>query len=387
MPTGGALRKTPSSPVRKRESVKKEGAPFVSSSSEKVSLWTRLNVRLSEKERVLFAKYLSVLIESGLPLSQAIEVLASQSTGPTKVILTTVLQDIRNGRSLAHGLGRFPHVFSGTFVNLVKAGEKSGTLQENLEYVSVQSQKQYELKQSLKGALMYPMLVLGGGILTSVLIVVFIFPNIIALFKSLDVELPFTTRILLAVATFFEAYPRPITFGLFVFLVLFIASRKILATRRVWDAVLLRVPVIGALIRNSILANVFRLLGTLLKSGLPLKDAIHITRSTILNAPYQKLFSLLEERITQGSELTLELEKHPRLVPPLAQRLVHVGNETGTLNKMLLYLADFYAKEVDEISKRIAVLMEPMLIILIGALVGFLALSVISPIYQVVSSI
>lgn len=386
MPAGGTTKK--SVPVRKSENAPRKKAPLSSEpSSEKVSFWTRLNVRLSEKERVLFAKYLSVLIESGLPLSQAVDVLLSQSSGPTKAILTSVSKDLQNGRSLAHGLSRFPHVFSGTFVNLVRAGEKSGTLQENLEYVSVQSQKQYELKQSLKGALMYPMIVLIGGLVTSVLIVIFIFPNIIALFKSLNVDLPFTTRILLAVATFFGAHPRLIAFSSLAAILLLFLSRKVPLTRRWWDGALLRVPVLGALIRNGILANTFRLLGTLLKSGLPLKDALHITKSTIHYAPYLRLFTTLEESITQGSELSLELGKYPRLIPPLAHRLIHVGSETGTLHKMLLYLADFYAKEVDETSKRIAVLMEPMLIILIGALVGFLALSVISPIYQVVSSI
>lgn len=358
-----------------------------SQESEHVSLMTRLNVRLSEKEKVLFVKYLSVLLQANLSLSQAIEVLRDQAAGATKKILESVSKSIAGGGGLADGLSRYPHVFSQIFINLIRAGENSGTLSSNLEYLAIQSQKQYDLKQSIKGAMMYPVMVFFGGAGVSFFIIIFIFPNILSLFESMKVELPFTTRILLKVANFFQYYPLQFLGGFVGFCVAVVASYKISFTRKIWDHVLLTVPIVGSIMRNSILANFFRLLGTLLASGMPLTDALHITQSTITNHAYNKMLNDIKDSVTQGKDLAEELGAYKYLIPGLAQRLIHVGDATGTLEKMLLFLADFYAKEVDEASKRIATLVEPLLIITMGALIAFVALSVISPIYGVITNI
>lgn len=379
--------------VAKKKSVivekpsKSKISPVKFDTNIRVSLWTKLSVRLSEKEKVLFIKYLSVLLAAGLSLSQAVDVLRDQAKGPTKNILDTTSECIKNGQSLADGLAHYPHIFTHIFVNLIRAGEESGTLGDNLEYLAVQSQKQYELKQSIRGAMMYPMIVLVGGLGVSIFIIIFIFPNILTLFQTMHIELPITTRILLAVANFFKAYPMQVILGSLITAFLLFTSYSIKITRNIWDGFLLHVPVVGSIIKNSILANFFRLLGTLLQSGMPLADALHITNSTITNHAYHKMLAEIEDRVMQGSDLAIELAKYHFLIPGLAQRLIHVGDVTGTVKKMLMFMADFYAKEVDESSKRIATLVEPLLIISMGVLIGFVALAVITPIYKVVTSI
>ncbi len=375
----------------KKEPVKKEprtrALVNVHDRQERVSLWTRLNVRLSEKEKVLFVKYLSVLLDADLSLLQAIEVLRDQATGSTRKILETVSKSIAGGEGLADGLERYSHIFSHIFINLIRAGEDSGTLSENLQYLAIQSQKQYDLKQSIKGAMMYPFIVFFGGMGVSIFIIIFIFPNIISLFETMHVELPFTTRALLIAANFFKNYPAQVFGGGAAFFAALFFSYQVSLTRRLWDRVLLYVPVLGAIIRNSILASFFRLLGTLLQSGMPLTDALNIANSTITNHAYNKMLNEIKQHVTQGRDLAEELSTYKFLIPGLAQRLIHVGDATGTLEKMLLFLADFYAKEVDESSKRIAVLVEPLLIIVMGIMIAFVALAVISPIYGVITAI
>lgn len=357
------------------------------SEKKKVTLLTKLNVRLGSKEKVLFVKYLSVLLESGLPLDQALDILLGQSKGALKKILNSVLNEIQNGKQLADGLEHYPHIFSEVFINLIRAGENTGTLKENLAYLAIQAQKQYDLKQSIRGSMMYPVIVLLGGGIVSIFIIVFIFPNIVALFDTLNVELPMATRILLWIADVFENYPMQLVATIIGAVIAFVIARKVRISRYVLDILFLKIPVIGQILRDSTLSNVFRLLGTLLQSGMPLKKSINVTRSTASNMVFQKMFDELDAQVTQGGELVTVLRKFDNIVPIMSVRLIHVGAQTGKLEDMLLYLADFYSKEVDELSKRISVVIEPVLIIAIGFMIGFLAFAIITPIYEVITSV
>ncbi len=371
----------------KKEKAQEIAAKVEVPEKKKVSLLTKLNVRLGSKEKVLFVKYLSVLLESGLPLDQALDILLNQSKGPLKKILESVSAEIRNGKQLADGLEHYPHIFSEVFINLIRAGENTGTLKENLAYLAEQAQKQYDLKQSIRGSMMYPIIVLIGGVIVSIFIILFIFPNIVALFETLNVELPLATRILLWIANVFENYPWHLISTIIAIIILFIIARKVQFTRYFLDQIFLRIPIIGRILRDSTLSNVFRLLGTLLESGMPLKQSIKVTRSTANNMVFQRMFDELDTRVTQGGELVTVLRKYDHIVPLMSVRLIHVGAQTGELEHMLLYLADFYSKEVDELSKRISVIIEPVLIIAIGFMIGFLAFAIITPIYEVITSV
>ncbi|EKD47530.1 MAG: hypothetical protein ACD_66C00019G0004 [uncultured bacterium] len=373
--------------MNKKIETKKPQEKTASIAKRKISAWEKLNIRLSAKEKVLFIKYLHVLLKSGLSLNDALDVLLSQSTGPLKKILERLVREVESGRTLASGLSYYPHIFSDVFVNLVQAGENSGTLEKNLEYLAEQTQKQYDLRQSIKGSMMYPIIVLVGGLGVSIFIIVFIFPSIISLFETLNVDLPFATRMLLFIANTITGRPLEIVLGIILVIILFIIAAKIRPTRYILDSILLKMPVVGTIICDSILSNVFRLLGTLLQSGMPLKQSIYITESTVSSLPFRKMFDDLDAKVTQGGELVTVLRNYDGIVPIMAIRLIHVGTQTGELENMLLYLGDFYGKEVDELSKRISIIIEPVLIIAMGVMVGFLAFAVISPIYQVITNV
>lgn len=353
----------------------------------KNSLINRLTIRLSQSERLLLAKYLSVLLLSGLAIDDAIEILLQQSKGSLKKVLETLLVTIRSGNTLASGLRQFPQIFSNVFVSLIDAGESSGTLQKNLDHLALQMQKEHELRKKITGAMMYPVIVLMSAMAITVGIVVFVLPNITQLFTSLDVPLPWTTKVLLWTAELFANHGFLIGMGglAFVFLAMFV--RKIKIFHPATHLMALHIPVVGKIIRNTNLTRITRLFGTLLESGMPISDALNVTISIIKNVRYQKLFSHLLEMLSQGHTIAEGLDGADYLVPPIALRLIRVGEETGTLGSMLLYLSDFYEMEVDDATKNAATLLEPLMIVFIGLMVGVLAFSIVTPIYGIVGSI
>lgn len=260
-------------------------------------------------------------------------------------------------------------------------------LQKNLEHLAIQMQKEHELRKKIIGALMYPSIVMMSALVISVGIVVFVLPNITSLFASLNVPLPWTTRVLLWVAKLFSEHGFLLAVGAIASVVALMIIRSIRAFHPVTHWILLHVPVIGSIVRNTNLARITRLLGTLLQSGMPISTALTVTISIIKNVRYRKLFSNLLVMLSQGRTIAHGLANADYLVPPIALRLIRVGEETGTLGDMLIYLSNFYEQEVDDATKNATTLLEPLMIIFIGLMVGVLAFSIISPIYSVVGSI
>lgn len=359
----------------------------VAENISQVSFINRLTIRLSQSERLLLAKYLSVLLLSGLAIDDAIEILLQQAKGPLKKVLQTLLDSIRSGSTLASGMRKFPQIFSNVFVSLIDAGESSGTLQKNLDHLSNQMQKEHELRKKITGALMYPVIVLLSAVVITVGIVVFVLPNITSLFTSLNVPLPWTTKVLLWIAQLFEAHGILIALGGVGILFLLMAIRSTRTFHPATHLFSLHIPVVGRIVRDTNLARITRLFGTLLESGMPISDALEVTISIIKNVRYRKLFSHLLEMLGQGHTIAQGLAGADYLVPPIALRLIRVGEETGTLGNMLLYLSDFYEMEVDDATKNAATLLEPIMIVIIGLMVGVLAFSIVTPIYGIVGSI
>ncbi|MCR4311870.1 MAG: type II secretion system F family protein, partial [Candidatus Uhrbacteria bacterium] len=348
---------------------------------------SRIRVRLSLSERLLFTKYLAVLLNSGLPIDEALDILLQQSSGSLKEILSTLKTAVRSGNTLSSGLASYPHIFSNVYINLVSAGEASGTLQKNFEELAGQMQKEHELRKKIQGAMLYPSIVLMSAITVTTGIVVFVLPNITALFASLNVPLPWTTRVLIGVAYVVQHYGFLLALGAAALVIGFIFLRRMPFVMPLTHGILLKFPVIGKIARDASLATMTRLLGTLLQTGMPISEALAITGSVMRNIYYRRMFEKMKTGLAQGRSLTEALSKSSALVPPIALRLIRVGEETGTLGDMLAYLAEFYEHEVDESTRNAATLLEPIMIIMIGLMVAVLAFSIISPIYQVVGSI
>ncbi len=368
---------------------KRKAAPTISApeAPPRVSLIDRLNVRLSHTEQLLLTKYLSVLLRSGLPIDDALDLLLQQAKGPLKKILTRLKDAVTSGKTLADGLSSYPHVFSSVYINLIRAGEASGMLQENFEQLSLQMQKEHELRKKIQGAMMYPAIVLISALGVSTGIVVFVLPNIVKLFDSLNVVLPPTTKALLWISAVMTNHGLALAVAGVCLVIGFLFARTFTPVKCITHWITLHFPVIGTIARNTNLARISRLLGTLLKSGMPITAALPVTISVLKNVYYRRLFTQVQEALAKGGTIALALEPYPHLTPPIAVRLIRVGEETGTLGDMLIYLATFYEQEVDESTKNAATLLEPLLIVMIGIMVGTLAFSIITPIYKVIGSI
>ncbi len=347
----------------------------------------RFTIRLSHSEKLLFAKYLGVLLRAGLAIDEALDILIQQSKGSLHVILTNLQTRIRNGDMLADGFDDYPYVFSPIFINLIRVGERSGTLQDTLEHLAQQMEKERNLKQKIRSAIAYPLIVLIGAIILSVGIVVFILPNILTVFLTLKVDLPVTTRLLIWVANLLVHDGEWIALGTFLLFFSWLFLRRMVVVQPIFHGILLHFPVIGTIVRNTNLARVCRLMGTMLKSGMPINETIPVTVSVLRNIHYKNLFNSILDEVSRGRTISSVLVNYPKRFPPMALRMIRVGEETGTLPDMLLYLANFYEQEVDDMTRNLSTLLEPVLLITIGLLVGVLALSIVTPIYQLLGTI
>ncbi len=347
----------------------------------------KFTVRLSHSDKLLFAKYLAVLLRAGLAIDDALDILIQQSKGPLKTILTNLKTHIRNGDALADGFADYPHVFTPVFINLIRAGERSGTLQDNLEHLVLQMEKDRNLQQKIRGALAYPIIVLVGALMLSVGIVVFILPNILNVFTTLKVDLPLTTKMLIWLADLLVNHGGLVALAIFGLLTLWLVARRLPVFQPFLHGFLMHFPVIGSVVRHTNLARICRLMGTMLKSGMPINECIPVTVSVLKNVHYKWLFNSILAEVSRGRTISSVLEVYPKRFPPMALRMIRVGEETGTLPDMLIYLAVFYEQEVDDATRNLSTMLEPVLLIVIGLMVGVLALSIVTPIYQILGTV
>jgi type II secretory pathway component PulF len=321
-------------------------------------------------------------------MNDALQIIYDQSKKkPLKTIVGTLQNMVQSGRTLAEGFARYPHVFNPVYVNLVGAGEASGTLQANLEHLTLQIEKEHEMRQKIQGALMYPLVIMAVAIVMTVGIVVFVLPNITDVFATLDVELPVTTRMLLWIAEVIETKSGLVLLAIFAFVLAIYFVRKIKPLKPFLHTALIYTPVIGTIVRNTNLARLARVMGTMLASGETISDIIPIVKSVLNNARYSQFLETIEKNVKRGSSISQSMAASERFFPLIMQRMTRVGEESGMLGNMMIYLAEFYEQEVDDSMRNLSNMLEPILLLVIGVLVAGLALSIISPIYQVVGNI
>jgi len=335
-------------------------------------------------EKLMFTKHFSIMLKSGVDIIEALKALKEQASSPKlKKILEETASLVSTGQKLSDSLARYPKVFSDLYVNTIRAGEEGGTLDVNLEYLAEQMNKDYDLKRKVKTAMAYPTIVLVATIIIALSLAIFVLPKITKLFKAFTVPLPLTTRILLWLADFLEKYGVLVIIGL-VFLVLLVRwFFRLKSVKPYFDRTFLELPIIGKIIQNINLARFSRTLGSLLKSGLPITSALKVTANTLDNASYQKNLIEIEKEIQKGATLASLLETRKNLFPITVSQTVATGEARGRLEGTLFYLAEFYEAETDNTIKNLATLIEPVLLIFIGLVVGGVALAIISPIYQI----
>ncbi|OGC56119.1 hypothetical protein A2797_02030 [candidate division WWE3 bacterium RIFCSPHIGHO2_01_FULL_48_15] len=350
---------------------------------------TFLGSGVSFKEKFFFTKHLSLMLKSGIPITEILSTLATQAKGkPFRETLLQVAEDVSRGQSLNKALGKHPRVFSLFYRSLVEVGEKSGTLEESLFYLVEQMEKERELQQKVQSAMLYPGIVLTATGVIGFAIAFFILPQIVTLFESFDVELPLTTVILIFVAHALQDWGLIILPGAVVFLIALAFLLNTPAVKPRWHALILRFPIFGYFFQNVALATLTRNLGIMLKSGLPITSALATSAEVEGNLVYKRELLKISEEVQKGKSIeAILLEQKFREFPIFMVRMVGVGEKSGNLEENLAYLGDYFEDEVDTIANNLAVILEPALLLFIGGVVAFVALSIISPIYSITGSI
>lgn len=340
-------------------------------------------------DKLLFTKHLSIMIKSGITISDALDSLASQTkSNKFNEVLTTVAKDIKNGQALAKSLQKHPKVFDNLYVSLIEVGEQSGTLEESLSYLATQLAKEYSLHKKIQGALLYPTIVIVSVILVGAGMSLFVLPKLTDLFTSLDVTLPLTTQILLFFSNLMKHHGVIIISSFVITIVFMRGFIKLPIIRPKWDRLTLSFPIFGELLQNQQLSSLCRNLGIMLKSGLPLTRTLEIQYVATNNFVFKNYIKKLQDSVDKGKEMGTELDTgNYSKFSPIAVKMIAVGEKTGKLDEVFLYLGDFFEEEVDNIAKNLSVVLEPIILLAIGLIVGFVALAIISPIYELTGSI
>ena len=345
--------------------------------------------KVTFQERLMFTKHLDTMISAGIPIVDALETVIDQAKSQKfREVLESISADIKNGQSLANSLGKHPKVFDELYVSLIRVGEESGTLEENLSFLAKQMAKDFRLRKKVRGAMIYPAIVVTAMSIMGIFISLFILPKLVDFFSSFDMELPFPTKVLLFVSKMMRNYRIHIFVGLALFIILVRVITRIQAVRPKWHAFLLKLPGIGKLISYSQLSHFARNFGTLIKSAIPISRALEITAATLTNLRFRKDLLEINKSLVWGKNIGDSLNNKKYFeYPPLVSKMIAVGEKTGKLDETLLYLGNFYEEEIDDLSKNLSTIIEPILLIIIGCGVAFLALAIISPIYELTGSI
>ncbi len=338
-------------------------------------------------EKAVFAKNMAVMIRSGLPIDEALGIAQEQATGKFKKIIGKILQSVEAGTSFSEALRKFPKVFSGLFASVVYAGESSGTLDKNLDIVANQLEKEKELITKVKGAMLYPAVILSAVFILGLGMSFLVLPQITPLLKALNVDLPLTTRILIGFSEYVARYGIPLFVGIVGALIFLFWLVRQKFMHPITHKIILKTPIIKHISRNTNLVRFCRTMGILLRSGLNIDEAIMITRDTVDNYYYKKALESVSSRIAMGVTASDALRDYDKLFPVLVTRMISIGEESGELEEVLFYLSDFYEIEVDTKTKSLSTALEPILLIVIGIVVAGFALAIITPIYEVTGNI
>lgn len=341
-----------------------------------------------EHQKIIFVKNLGSMISAGLPLARGLSILEKQIKNVKfKNVILSMGTDIRKGKTLSDSARNYPRIFSNLFVSMVKAGEESGKLAESLTIVGNQLESSYKLKKKVKGAMIYPSVILAVMVVIGVLMLIYVVPGITATFKDLNVKLPMMTNILISSSDFLKnniLLSLLIVIGIAVGYYLFSISKF---GKRIIDGIILQLPVVGDLSREVNSARISRTISSLLSSGVPFAEAIKITSDVVQNSHFKDLLNEAKVQVEKGEPISSIFLKKEKLCPVFVGEMMNVGEETGRLPSMLLEVALFYENSVDQKTKDMSTIVEPVLMVIIGLAVGFFALSMITPIYSLMDTI
>jgi len=340
------------------------------------------------KEKMVFTRNLAVMVSSGLTLSRGIHNLSLQTTHKGfRKILEDVFEEVQAGKTLSEGLAKYPKVFNELFTNMVAVGEVSGNLEEVLDILATQLEKENDLNSKVKGALIYPLVIVVAMVGIGILMLVYILPKITGVFADMDVKLPATTLAIMAFSDFLRNHyiiAGGGSFGTIMAVKIFAGTP---AGQSFFGRLYLYLPIVGNIVIKVNCARFARIHSSLLKSGVSVVTSLGIVSKTLGNVHYKNAIQEAVGEIQKGTELSKIIGRYPKLFPILVPQILEVGEETGKTEMVLQRLAEFYEEEVSQITKNMSSIIEPVLMLVIGGGVGFFAVAMLQPMYSVLENI
>jgi type IV pilus assembly protein PilC len=347
-----------------------------------------LGAKVKDKDIVVFTRQFATMIDAGLPLVQALDILSTQvenkGFGSTIAQLKT---DVESGSTYADALKKHPRIFTELYANMVAAGEAGGILDTILNRLAAYIEKSMKLKKKVKSAMVYPIVVTTVAVLVIAIIMIFVVPTFAKMFAQLGGVLPLPTRIIINISNFIAGIGGLMVIGAIVAFIVFIAQfRKTEKGKHIIDKILLKFPIFGVLLQKVAVAKFTRTLGTLVSSGVPILDGLEITAKTSGNKVIEYAIMDIRKAVIGGKTLAEPITK-AKVFPPMVTHMIAVGESTGALDSMLSKIADFYDDEVDAAVSNLTAMMEPMLMVFLGGAVGFIVIAMYLPIFKLITLI
>jgi type IV pilus assembly protein PilC len=350
-----------------------------------LALIKKFRERITPGEVATFTRQLATMVNAGLPITQALLILRSQARGSMQKVVAQVLSDVEGGESLSTALSRHPKVFNPTFIALVKSGEVGGVMDEVLVRLADNLEKQQEFKGRVKGALIYPAIIVVGMFVVALVMMIFVIPRLTSLYGEFNAQLPTATKILIGVSNLFiKAWPLVL---ILVFFVLYgvRAYRKTVQGRRKTDELFFKIPIVGDLQRQVLLTELTRTLSLMVGSGVSILEGLNITAGVVGNVVISDALKDAAKQVEKGFPIAYSFAKHPEAFPYILSQMIAVGEETGKMEEVLSKVSHVFEVESDQRVKGLTSAVEPLVMILLGLGVGFLVIAIILPIYNLTS--
>lgn len=347
-----------------------------------------LKGKVSLTEKMIFTRNLQIMIKAGVSLPRAMRTLALQTRSKRfQKVLLDISEEITKGKNFSDSLGKWPDIFSELFQSMIKVGEETGNLEEVLKVLTRQMEREYELNSKVKGAMMYPAVIICAMIGIGILMLIMVVPKLAGTFKELEIDLPVTTRIVISLGTFLSQKWYLVILIIIILAFLFQIILKTKTGKKFLDSFLLKIPIISPLIKKTNSAYTARTLGSLISSGVPIVKSLEIVSHTLGNFYFRQAITESIEKVKMGQKLSESLQPYQSLYSPLVIQMIEVGEETGETAEILGKLADFFEEEVTNTTKNLTSIIEPILMLLIGGAVGFFAISMVQPMYSMLQAI
>ncbi len=374
--------------------LKAEGDTLVLATAEdKKSGLLSLNIsifleRVTDQQKIFFAKNLGAMLESGLALARALAVLEKQvESKGFKALVSSMNDDVKKGESLSESSAKHPNVFSNLFVSMVKAGEEGGNLAGSLKIVGDQMDSSYKLKKKIQGAMMYPAVILLLMVAIGVLMMIYVVPSLSATFKDVGVDLPLLTRMIVAASDFIKNNISTSFIVIIALIVFGYAFYRSKVGKKFFDLISIKIPLVSPIVKEVNSARTTRTLSSLLSSGVPFAEAMLITSEVVQNHYFKEVLDGARLGVEKGEPMSKFFIEKSNLYPVLVGEMMAVGEETGNISGMLMETAKFYEDSVDQKTKDMSTIIEPFLMVIIGVAVGIFAFSMITPIYSIMDKV